>query len=129
VPDARFLPTGGIGRNPPSEAAVMRRLLREAGIADERIVLEQTGTDTLSSVLACVRILRAAGEIASITVCTDSYHVARARAVFRASGMHTFASPAYGAARALGPGRYLWALTREALGLPWDVALALVRRR
>lgn len=128
VPGARFLPTGGVGRNPPSEASLMRQLLREAGVAPERITLEEQGTDTLSSVVACVRILADAGDVASVTVCTDAYHVARTRAVFRALGVRTLAAPACGAAAALGPRRYVWALTREALGTPWDVALAIALR-
>ena len=128
VPNARFLPTGGVGRHAPSEAAVMQRLLRDAGIAAERIVLEETGTDTLSSIAACVRILRATGDLDRVTVCTDSYHVARVRAVFRVFGMRTVAAPAYGAADALGPRRYAWALAREVLGVPWDVALAIAGR-
>jgi len=128
IPNARFLPTGGVGRSAPSEAAVMQRLLRDAGIPAERIVLEENGTDTFSSIVACVRILGNAGDVASVTVCTDSYHVARVRAVFRVFGVRTAPAPAYGAAGALGPGRYVWALVREALGLPWDVALAIARR-
>ena len=128
VPDARFLPTGGIGRHAPSEASVMQRLLREAGIAAERIALEEQGTDTLSSIAACVRILDAADDVASVTICTDAYHVARVRAVFRALGVRTAAAPAHGAARALGAPRFAWALAREVAGTPWDVALALVGR-
>jgi vancomycin permeability regulator SanA len=128
VPDARFLATGAVGRHPPSEASAMQRLLLDAGVAAERIALEELGTDTLSSIAACVRMLDAAGDVASVTVCTDAYHVARVRAVFRAFGVRTAAAPAHGAAQALGPPRYAWALMREALGLPWDVALAIVRR-
>jgi vancomycin permeability regulator SanA len=128
VPGARFLPTGGVGRHPPSEALVMQRLLREAGVATDRITLEEQGTDTLSSIVACVRILEGAGDVASVTVCTDAYHAARVRAVFRALGVRTLAASAHGAARALGGRRYLWALAREALGLPWDIALAIARR-
>jgi vancomycin permeability regulator SanA len=128
VSEARFLATGGVGRNPPSEASVMQRLLREAGVAAERITLEEQGTDTLSSIVACVRILAEASDVASVTVCTDAYHVARTRAVFRALGVRTLAAPAHGAADALGTRRHAWALAREALGLPWDVALAIALR-
>lgn len=106
----------------------MQRLLREAGIAPERITLEEQGTDTLSSVVACARILADAGDVASVTICTDAYHMARTRAVFHALGVRTRAAPAHGAGSALGALRYAWALTREALGLPWDVALAIALR-
>jgi vancomycin permeability regulator SanA len=128
VEGARFLPTGGVGRYAPSEASVMARLLVEAGIEVERIVLEEQATDTLSSVVGCVRILERDGDIAAVTVCTDAYHVARVRAVFRVFGVRTAAAAAHGGARSLGTRRYTWALAREALGLPWDVALAVARR-
>lgn len=129
VEGARFLPTGGVGRHAPSEASVMQRLLLEADIAAERIALEEQGTDTFSSVVACVAILEAAaGDVASVTVCTDSYHAARVRAIFRVLGVRTNAASAHGAARPLGTRRYAWALMREAVALPWDVALAIALR-
>jgi len=128
VEGARFLPTGGVGRHAPSEASVMARLLVEASVEPARIVLEERGTDTFSSVVACVRILEDAGDVASVTVCTDAHHVARVRAVFRVLGVRTEAAPARGTASSLGSRRYTWALAREAVGLPWDVALAIARR-
>ena len=57
-PDARFIPTGGIGRHGPSEASVMAGLLMESGVRSDRILLEETGIDTLSSVRAIHRLLR-----------------------------------------------------------------------
>ena len=128
VGGARFLPTGGVGRHAPSEASVMARLLVEAGVDRERIVLEEQATDTLSSVVRCMEILARDGDIASVTVCTDDYHVARVRALFRVFGVPTRSAPAQRAVHALGTRRYVWALTREAVALPWDVALALAQR-
>jgi uncharacterized SAM-binding protein YcdF (DUF218 family) len=128
VEGARFLPTGGVGRHAPSEASVMARLLVEASVEPARIVLEEQAIDTLSSVVRCVRILEQHGGAAAVTVCTDAYHVVRVRAVFRVFGVQTRAAPVPRAARALGARRYGWALAREGVGLPWDVALALARR-
>jgi DUF218 domain len=53
-----FLPTGAVGRYGPSEASVMAALLCDYGVPAERIILEETGTDTLSSVRAVVRLCR-----------------------------------------------------------------------
>ena len=128
VADARFLPTGGVGRHPPSEAAVMRALLLGAGVDERQIVIEEQGTDTFSSIARCVRIARAAGEPASVTVCSDGYHLPRCRLVFRALGVPTSGAPTRGAARALGARRLAWALAREIAATPWDVALALLAR-
>jgi hypothetical protein len=52
-----YLPTGAKGRHGASEASVMARLLRETGVPPDRILLEETGTDTLSSVRAVARML------------------------------------------------------------------------
>ena len=44
-----FIPTGGRGRFGEAEAAVMTRLLKEAGFSETSILQENTGTDTMSS--------------------------------------------------------------------------------
>lgn len=122
-PATRFLVTGAVGGHPPSEARVMAELLRAAGVPEARIALEETGTDTLSSLIACVHILRVAGA-RDVVVCSDAYHLPRCRAVLRALGVRAGAAPAHGARAATGTLRWLWALAREAAGLPWDVCLA-----
>jgi uncharacterized SAM-binding protein YcdF (DUF218 family) len=125
--DARFLPTGAVGRHAPSEAEVMRRLLAGAGVAAERIVVEEQGTDTLSSLRHCARIVRESGG-GRVVVCSDAYHLPRCRAVLRALGVRAEAAPAAGARSALGARRLAWAIAREAVATPWDVALALALR-
>lgn len=126
-PDALLLPTGAIGRHPPSEASVMRRLLLDAGVEAGRIVLEEQGTDTLSSLRHCARIVRAAGAD-RILVCSDAYHVPRCRAILRVLGVRSVAVPARGARRSLGARRFAIAVLREVAATPWDVALALAFR-
>jgi vancomycin permeability regulator SanA len=127
-PETRFLVTGAVGDHPPSEARAMAELLRAAGVSDARIVLEETGTDTLSSLIACVRLLREAGAT-EVIACSDDYHLPRCRAVLRVLGVRAAAAPARGTRAAAGPRSWLWALAREAGGLPWDVALAALRGR
>jgi vancomycin permeability regulator SanA len=122
-PATRFLVTGAIGEHPPSEARVMAALLRVAGVGEARIALEESGTDTLSSLVACVRLLRDRGAT-QVAVCSDDYHLPRCRAVLRVLGVAAAPVPARGARAAGGAPRWLWALAREAAGLPWDVALA-----
>ncbi len=126
-PATRFLVTGAVGDHPPSEARVMAGLLGAAGVPEARVVLEETGTDTLSSLRACARVLREVGAT-EVIACSDDYHLLRCRAVLRALGIRAGAAPARGTRAAAGTGPWLWALAREAAGLPWDVALAALGR-
>ena len=54
-----FIPTGGVGRHGPAEAQVMAALLGDLGVDPARIMPEPTATDTLSSVRAVLRMVRA----------------------------------------------------------------------
>ena len=53
-----YVPTGGVGRFGPSEAAVMSELLRSLGVCAGRIVTEETATNTISSARACTLFFR-----------------------------------------------------------------------
>jgi uncharacterized SAM-binding protein YcdF (DUF218 family) len=124
-----YVPTGAVGRHGPAESAVMARLLAEAGVPDDRIRQEPTGTDTLSSVLACVALLRAAeapllraGE-APLRVATHRYHLPRTLLLFRLAGRPARAvPPPPGPAEGAGLTRWRWRL-REVPALPYDAVL------
>ncbi len=73
-----YVPTGGVGRHGPSEAFVMAGLLADKGVLSTRILLEETGTDTLSSARAVVRLLRAHCPGTPVYVATSGYHSRRA---------------------------------------------------
>lgn len=122
-----FLPTGGVGRHGPAEAQIMARLLRDGGVADERIVLEEQARDTLESAENCVVLLAEVAPGTPIYVVTDRYHLLRSVLLFRAYGI-----PARGvrlaAARRVGWLRRLYDVLREVPAVPWDLGLALVRR-
>jgi vancomycin permeability regulator SanA len=123
-----FVPTGGVGRFGPSEASAMAALLVERGVPLDRILLEPTGIDTLSSVRAVVRRLRARGIVAPVFAASSLYHLARCVVLLRVFGV---------AARAAGPPfvpagsrwitRCYWWL-REVAALPYDAALAVFLR-
>jgi len=127
-PDARFIPTGGIGRYGPSEASVMAGLLRESGVESERILLEETATDTLSSVRAIRRLLREHPPQGRVMVATSAYHVPRCLILLCLFGIA--AQPCPGrrepAARKWWK-RWYWRL-REVPAVPYDAALALWER-
>lgn len=121
-----YVPTGAKGRFGPAESAVMAALLRDRGVPPERIVEEPTGTDTLSSVLACVALLRARGHAGPAFAATSGYHLPRCLLLLRMAGVPARPVPPPGADPSW-PRRWYWRL-REAPALPYDAALMLAAR-
>ncbi|MCR5879798.1 YdcF family protein [Phenylobacterium sp. J367] len=127
-PEALVFCSGGVGEVGPSEASVMAEALAEAGVARRRLVLDEASLDTLDSVVAVARFLKARGAARCI-VCSDRYHLPRIRLMLRALGIAADPGP-------LAPGRggtrraYWWKMQlREALAIPYDLALVLLKRR
>jgi uncharacterized SAM-binding protein YcdF (DUF218 family) len=128
LPAPLYVPTGAQGRFGPPESAVMAALLRERGVPPGRILEEPTGTDTLSSVLACVALLRARGHGGGgpAFAATSGYHLPRCLLLLRLAGLPARAVPPPGADPSW-PRRWYWRL-REAPALPYDAALMLAAR-
>lgn len=121
-----FVPTGAVGRYGPSEASVMAALLKQRGVAPARILLEQTGTDTLSSVRAVVGLLRARGLAAPVYVATSGYHLPRCRLLLRIAGVAAGVCPPP-PVPADAWQRWFWRL-REVPAIPYDAGLAVLAR-
>ena len=125
-PRTRYMPTGGVGRHGPAEARVMADLLAKRGVPPARILLEERATDTLSSVRACVRLLRAQGHAGPVRVATSGYHLPRCLLLLRLAGVPAQACPP---PRAVGRwyARWYWRL-RELPAVPFDAGLMLLAR-
>ncbi len=122
-PPPVFMPTGAVGRYGPSEASVMQGLLVELGIPPDRVVLEETGTDTLSSVRAVAILLH--GHRGRVYAATSAYHLARCVLLMRLAGIRARPArpPPFPAASSFRK-RWYWRL-REAAATPFDVAILL----
>jgi len=123
-----FVPTGGVGHFGPSEASVMGALLRGHGVASTRMLLEETGTDTLTSVRAVARLLRARGIDAPVFAATSTYHLPRCVLLLRLAGLPArAASPPRVPAASGWWQRWYWRL-REVPAIPYDAALLALLR-
>jgi uncharacterized SAM-binding protein YcdF (DUF218 family) len=124
---APILCSGAAGRHGPSEASVMAAELKREGVPPERVVLDEESRDTLQSVLAAARFLTARG-LSRCIVCSDAYHVPRIRLLLAALGVRTQVGPV---PRGPAGGRRYWLrmVLREALAIPYDLAIVLTRRR
>jgi uncharacterized SAM-binding protein YcdF (DUF218 family) len=123
-----FIPTGGIGRFGPSEAAVMRDILIAAGVRDKRILPEATGTDTLSSVRAVRRMLLALPELRPVFVATSRYHLPRCLLLLTMAGLDVRACAAPRQPSTTPFFRRCYRRLREIPALPYDGMLILWQR-
>lgn len=89
-----IIPTGGLGEHGPTEAAVMERILRGAGVPDEAVLLEDGAVSTWDSALRIGGICQERG-ISEVRLVTDPLHCVRAVGAFRWVGVRAWAEPAY----------------------------------
>jgi uncharacterized SAM-binding protein YcdF (DUF218 family) len=89
-----LIPTGGVGDHPPSEAEVMARVLREEGVPEEAMLLEDRALNTWDSARLVAGM---AGKLGakSVVVVTDPLHCVRTVAAFKKAGLMTWAEPVY----------------------------------
>jgi len=125
-PNALFLVSGGVGDHPPSEAAVMAVVLREAGVPPSNILLDEASDDTLSSVRNCVRVLESLPSVGEVIVCSDVYHIPRCRWLFRLFGISTRAGQVASGRSQNTLVRWSYYYLRESAALPWDTLIAIL---
>ncbi len=90
----RILVTGGVGKHPPSEAEVMARILREEGVPEGAVLIEDEAESTWDSARLVAAL--AAGEgVSEVLVVTDPLHCVRTAAAFRRAGLIAWAEPVY----------------------------------
>ncbi len=126
VPSALFLVSGGVGKHPPSEAAAMSALLREAGVPEKNILLDEASGDTLQSIRNSVLILRSLPGFAEVVVCSDVYHIPRCRWLFRLYGISTRAGQVPSGRSENKALRWWYYYLREIAAVPWDTLVVLL---
>ena len=97
-PSSRAILSGGQGGGERiTEAEAMRRALTAAGIAEDRLLLEERSTSTEENVRFSLELLQKEGfsEQDSVAVVTHGFHLFRARRMLAAEGCeNTFGVPA-----------------------------------
>lgn len=90
----KVLVTGGLGRYPPTEAEVMARILKDRGVPDVDVLVEERATSTWESARFVPGVL-GDGAAGGVLAVTDPLHGVRAVAAFRKVGLRAFAEPVY----------------------------------
>ena len=84
-PDTQAIVSGGQGGNEPiSEAAGMRQYLVDAGIGDERILMEDASTNTYENLVFSGRLLDVDSD--TVVIVTNNFHVFRALCIAQKQG-------------------------------------------
>jgi len=112
----------------PSEAEVIAEGLRAGGVDPDRIILDEGSRDTFQTAVAAARFARRAG-LSALVVCTDDFHMARARMLIEELGVRSERGPVPpGPAGA--PADYWRRMRmREAVAYGYDFAVVRWRRR
>jgi len=123
--------SGGTGRFPPSEAAVMRRLALEAGVPERALVLDQEATSTQESAGNAAREAKAQGW-RRVLVVSEPFHMLRARQMVRdagnGQGLEAYASPAGGSSLQRIDRLRRYYTSREVLALAWYYSAGSIGR-
>jgi uncharacterized SAM-binding protein YcdF (DUF218 family) len=106
----------------------MADLLRQSSIPDERIILDEVSTDTLSSVKNCTRILSTLPNVGRVIVCSDIYHIPRCRWLFYMYGVATVPGPVKSGLSETRLSKWIYFCLREIPALPWDTLIVLKSR-
>jgi len=110
--------SGGLGRNPPTEAEVMRRLATNAGVPTEAMVLEDQSHSTEENLANSKRLMDARGWRTAIIV-SDPFHLLRAEMIARDLGMDATGSGAQTSPTYTATAMRVWYTAREALAIVW----------
>ena len=114
-PDTQVIVSGGQGSNEPvSEAAGMRQYLVDAGINDERILMEDASVNTFQNVVFSGQLLDPEND--RVVIVTNNFHIFRAVRIAEKQGYKDVEGMAAGSVAGMAPHNLL----REFFGVVKD---------
>lgn len=113
-----LLLSGGLGRWPPEEAEVMRRLAEAAGVPQEAMILDQEAHSTWESITRAREIMDQEGWETAIVV-SDPFHITRSLLMARDAGIVGYGAPALDSPTYTIPSRRVFYTSREVLAVWW----------
>lgn len=125
--DSVLILSGGLGRNPPSEARAMRELALSQGVDDICILLEENSINSRENIQNSIALMRRAN-LAELHVVSDDYHVPRVRLYAALAGIEATFHGAPSRAAGEGSLRLAFYRAREIVGMAKYVWVGLADR-
>jgi uncharacterized SAM-binding protein YcdF (DUF218 family) len=128
-PASPVLVTGGAVHSHVAEAPVMAASLRDAGVARERLIVEDQARTTWESTGRIARLIADRGDARAVVLVTSGYHAPRCRLFLRLAGIAvvTAITPP-DERRRMGAQAWMVAVAREFAAMPWNVLRVLWSR-
>jgi len=108
--------SGGLGRYPPEEAEVMRRLAVAAGLPEEAMILDKEARSTWESITRAKELMDQRGWQTALIV-SDPFHIQRALLMAEDAGFEAYGVPALDSPTYTIPARRTFYTAREVLAL------------
>jgi len=115
---ARIICSGGLGENPPTEAAAACGLAEKLGAPAAALHLEERARSTEENALYTAGMMRERAWRTAIIV-SDGFHLYRAALLFRWEGIAAYPSPAQATAGPMNPVERYIRESREIAALLW----------
>lgn len=119
--------SGGMGRYPPAEAVIMKKIALQNGIPSDRIITEDQSTSTYQSAVNCLSMMNE-NKWEDLIVVSDSYHLTRSVFLFRALGKSTQGMPPDEGRGDTKLWKWVYFHLRELAALPWYAIKVAVHR-
>jgi uncharacterized SAM-binding protein YcdF (DUF218 family) len=111
----RLVLTGGVGEGDEySEAAVAAHYLREQGVPEQAILLEEQGRSSRESIQTAAELLATEG-LSRVLLVSDPPHMLRILRMAQSAGLEAYGSAAQGSPAVGSPGAFARFLLREVL--------------
>jgi vancomycin permeability regulator SanA len=110
--------SGGLGRYPPEEAEVMRRLAETAGVPAEAMILDVEAHSTWESITQAREIMDQEGW-ETVIIVSDPFHITRALLMAEDLGIVAYGSPALDSPTYTLPTKRVFYTSREVLAVWW----------
>jgi len=112
--------TGAIGLHPPAESVVQAQMLKDWGVPEKNILLDQNSTSTEENAIEAAKLLKPNARVLAVS---EPFHIYRCLNDLKAQNLKPVPAPEFDGWHALRNDRKLYLLLRESVAVCRDAIL------